>query len=59
MTARTRWVLRYDLSPTSHIIEVDVVPTPDMQSFIACTRHKRDGEVVRIKHVDLEGRVCR
>jgi len=48
---------RYDLSPTSHIIEVDAQPTPDLRSFLKATKHKADGEVVRVKHVDLEGRV--
>ena len=23
---------------------------------MACTRHKRDGEVLRVKYVDIEGR---
>ena len=49
---------RYDLSPTSHIVEVDGAPTPDLAAFLACTRKKRDGEVLRVKYVDLEGR-CR
>ena len=49
---------RYDLAPTSHIIEVDSTPTPDLDAFLKCTAHKRDGEVLRLKYVDLEGR-CR
>lgn len=49
---------RYDLSPTSHIIEVDGANTPNLEAFIECTRSKHDGEVVRVKIVDLEGR-CR
>lgn len=47
---------RYDLSPTSHIVEVDSTPTPTLESFLAITRRKRDGEVLRIKYVDLDGR---
>ena len=47
---------RYDLSPTSHIVEVDSQPTPDLEAFLRCTRQKKDGEVLRIKYVDLEGR---
>ena len=47
---------RYDLAPTSHIVEVDSIPTPDIPAFLKCTQHKRDGEVLRIKYVDLEGR---
>ena len=47
---------RYDLAPTSHIIEVDSTPTPTLEAFLSCTRHKRDGEVLRLKYVDLEGR---
>ena len=50
-------ITRYDLSPTSHIVEIDAVPTPTLEAFLECTQHKRHGEVVRIKHVDLEGRV--
>ncbi|EOD12706.1 Pro-apoptotic serine protease [Emiliania huxleyi CCMP1516] len=48
---------RYDLSPTSHIIEVDSVPTPTLAALLECTRGKADGEVVRVKTVDLEGRL--
>jgi len=47
---------RYDLAPTSHIVEVDSVPTPDLDAFVACTRHKRDGEVLRVKYIDIDGR---
>lgn len=47
----------YNISPTSHIVEVDSTPTPDLASFLACTRHKRDGEVLRVKYVTLEGHV--
>jgi hypothetical protein len=46
------------LSPTSHIVEVDGEDTPNLAAFMECTRSKHDGEVVRIKIVDLEGR-CR
>ena len=49
---------RYDLSPTSHIVEVDSTPTPDLPAFLEAALRKRDGEVLRIKYVDLEGR-CR
>jgi PDZ domain-containing secreted protein len=49
---------RYDLSPTTHIVEVDGADTPNLAAFIESTRSKHDGEVVRIKIVDLEGR-CR
>jgi len=48
---------RYDLSPTSHIVEVDSTPTPNLSAFLACVRHKGDGDVLRIKYADLEGRV--
>ena len=48
---------RYDLSPTSHIIEVDSVPTPNLAALLECTRGMADGEVVRVKTVDLEGRL--
>ena len=48
---------RYDLSPTSHIVEVDARPTPDLGAFLACVNGRKHGDVVRIKHVDLEGRV--
>ncbi len=47
---------RYDLAPTTFIVEVDSTATPDLGVFLACTRGKRDGDVVRVKTVDLEGR---
>ena len=47
---------RYDLAPTTHIIEVDAQPTPDLPSFLERVKGKRNGEILRIKYVDLEGR---
>lgn len=49
---------RHDLAPTANIVEVDATPTPTLEAFLECTRNKRDGEVLRVKHIDLEGR-CR
>ena len=46
---------RYDLTPTSHIVEVDSTPTPNLAAFLDCVRHKADGDVLRLKHIDLEG----
>ena len=47
---------RYDLPPTSRIVEVDAAPTPDLGAFLEQVTKKRDGEVLRVKYVDLEGR---
>ena len=46
---------RYDLPPTSRIVEVDAAPTPDLGAFLEQVTKKRD-EVLRVKYVDLEGR---
>ena len=35
---------RYDLPPTSRIVEVDAAPTPDLSAFLEQVTKKRDGE---------------
>ncbi|MBX2801548.1 MAG: trypsin-like peptidase domain-containing protein [Myxococcales bacterium] len=39
---------RYGIRPTRRIVQVDDVPTPDLDSFLAAVRHKRDREPVRL-----------
>ena len=47
---------RYDISPTVHVTALDSVPTPDLSTFLAEAQLRRDGDVVRVKFTDLEGR---
>lgn len=43
----------YHLPPMSRIIEVDGLPTPDLDAFLRVAVTKKDGESVRIKRLDL------
>lgn len=45
---------RYGFRPTRRIIEVDGVPTPDLDSFLAVVSQKKDRESVRLLMVDLD-----
>ncbi len=48
---------RYNLPATRRILEIDGRPTPDLDAFLAATNDKPDRGSVRIKSVDLDGRV--
>ena len=47
----------YGLQPTSRVVEVEGVPTPNLLAFLEAVRHKKTGESVRIKQADLRGNV--
>lgn len=47
----------YGLRPTRRIIEVDGVPTPDLDAFLAAVKDEKDREAVRVKTVSLDGQV--
>lgn len=47
---------RYGFRPTRRIIEVDGVPTPDLDSFLAVVSEKKDRESVRVLMVDLDNK---
>lgn len=48
---------RYGLTATSRIIEVNGEPTPDLDAFLAAVAGTDDRGSVRMKLLDLEGRV--
>jgi S1-C subfamily serine protease len=48
---------RYGLAASTRILEVDGVPTPDLDSFLAVVGDKPDRGAVRLEAVDLDGRV--
>jgi len=48
---------RYRVQATRRILEVDGTPTPDLEVFLATVRNKPDRGSVRLKMVDLDGRV--
>ena len=48
---------RYGLQATHRILEVDGVPTPDLDSFLGVVRGKPDRGSVRLETVDLEGKL--
>jgi len=47
---------RYGLRPTRRIVEVDGVPTPDLDVFLAAVDDMQDRQAVRVKMVALDGR---
>jgi S1-C subfamily serine protease len=48
---------RYGLRATSRIVEVNGMPTPDLDRFLGAVADTRDRGSVRLKVLDLEGRV--
>jgi pro-apoptotic serine protease NMA111 len=48
---------RHGLRPTLRILAVDERPTPDLAAFRAAVAERADGDRVRLRTVDLEGRV--
>jgi S1-C subfamily serine protease len=49
---------RHDLRPTLRIVAADERPTPDLAAFRAAVADRADGDRVRLRTVDLEGRVA-
>jgi S1-C subfamily serine protease len=47
---------RHDLQPTLRIVAADERPTPDLAAFRAAVAEQGDGDTVRLRTVDLEGR---
>jgi S1-C subfamily serine protease len=48
---------RYRLQPTSRIREVDGVPTPNIDAFLAAVQGRADGSSLRLLTEDLDGKV--
>ncbi len=48
---------RYELPATVRIVAVDGAPTPDLDAFLRAVQGARDRQSVRLRTVDLEGRV--
>lgn len=48
---------RYQLAATRRIVAANGKPTPDLDAFIAAVGSTRDRESVRLKTVDMEGKV--
>ncbi len=48
---------RYGIEATHRFLEVDGVPTPDLDAFLEVVAGKPDRGAVRLKVVDLDGRV--
>jgi S1-C subfamily serine protease len=47
---------RYRLEATSRIVEVDGRPVSGLDEFLAAVADKRDGDAVRLKTLDLDGK---
>jgi S1-C subfamily serine protease len=47
----------FGLRPTRRIVEVDGVPTPDLDAFLAAVSSQRDRQSVRIKTETLDGKI--
>ncbi len=48
---------RYGLNATTRILEVDGYPTPDLDAFVQVMGQRSDRDSVRLKTVDLDGRM--
>lgn len=48
---------RYELGATRRITHVDGQPTPDLDALLAAVATKRDRDAVRVRTLDLQGRV--
>lgn len=48
---------KYKLQPTYRIVEVDGKETLSLDDFVQATHNKRDGSPVRLKTLDLKGKV--
>jgi hypothetical protein len=48
---------RYDIQATRRILEVDGVPTPDLDAFLAAVGDTPDRGSLRLKLADLDGRL--
>eukprot|EP00052_Salpingoeca_macrocollata_P012029 m.93183 g.93183 ORF g.93183 m.93183 type:complete len:1008 (-) comp18306_c0_seq4:53-3076(-) len=44
---------RYHLDRSLLIFEVDGQPTPNLDAFLAAVAHKKDGDVVHMKHINI------
>ncbi len=49
---------RYGLRPTQRILAVDGTPTPTLDAFLAATAGRPDRGAVRLRTVDLDGKVA-
>lgn len=48
---------RYGLRPTARILEVDGTPVPTLDAFLEAVAGRPDGGAVRLRTVDLDGKV--
>ena len=48
---------RHQLRPTLRILSAGEQPTPDLAAFRAAVAQRSDGDTVRLRTVDLEGRI--
>jgi S1-C subfamily serine protease len=48
---------RYGFRPTRHVVQIDDVPTPDLDTLIDAIRGMEDRQAVRVKTVGLDGSV--
>ena len=46
---------KFGLPPTSRIVSIDGVDTPDLDAFLRAVAAKKHGDTCRVKHLDLRG----
>jgi S1-C subfamily serine protease len=48
---------KYGFRPTRRVVQIDDVPTPNLDAFLEAIREQRDRQSVRVKTIALDGSV--